>query len=194
MLKILQQAPPGFAGGIDVVNKLDENVLKDLSYDVLSNLQEATGTASISVNKYAKLSEVNEESLYAAVRSLNYLFRSCSESSITPEALQKGLKWSFAWKDEAIQVILDVWQDRGAVLTVATCEAGANKLLDLQWSLGIAVTSNSCKNLNHPYVHVTMTIADTAGTLQTRTLEMTISEYRAFTKQLKEMSDSLASA
>ncbi|XP_077984466.1 COMM domain-containing protein 6-like isoform X2 [Glandiceps talaboti] len=65
------------------------------------------------------------------------------------------------------------------------------QLVDLKWKLGMGISSDSCRNLNSPYVAITITVADPSGHHITRTFEMTIPEFQNFYKQMKEMASVL---
>uniref|UniRef100_A0A7N4PBC8 COMM domain-containing protein 6 n=2 Tax=Dasyuridae TaxID=9277 RepID=A0A7N4PBC8_SARHA len=62
-----------------------------------------------------------------------------------------------------------------------------NQLLDLQWKMGMAVSSDSCKSLKSPYVAVTLKVADQSGQITNKSFEMTIPQFQYFFKQFKEM-------
>ncbi|XP_029937560.1 COMM domain-containing protein 6 isoform X2 [Myripristis murdjan] len=61
------------------------------------------------------------------------------------------------------------------------------QLIDLQWKLGMAVSSDTCRSLNSPYVCLLLKIAEPSGQIQQRSFEMTIPQFQNFHKQLKEM-------
>jgi len=52
------------------------------------------------------------------------------------------------------------------------------QLIDLQWKLGVSVGSSSCKNLNSPFVTMTIKVAEPSGHLKTRSFEMTIAQFQ----------------
>ncbi|KAM9036495.1 COMM domain-containing protein 6 isoform X2 [Sarcophilus harrisii] len=62
-----------------------------------------------------------------------------------------------------------------------------SELLDLQWKMGMAVSSDSCKSLKSPYVAVTLKVADQSGQITNKSFEMTIPQFQYFFKQFKEM-------
>ncbi|XP_075055929.1 COMM domain-containing protein 6 isoform X3 [Mixophyes fleayi] len=55
----------------------------------------------------------------------------------------------------------------------------------------MAVSSDSCRSLNHPYVTVVLKLADHSGHVRSKVFEMTIPEFQNFFKQFKEMSAAL---
>ncbi|XP_073526450.1 COMM domain-containing protein 6 isoform X2 [Phyllobates terribilis] len=55
----------------------------------------------------------------------------------------------------------------------------------------MAISSDGCKSLNHPYVTVELKVAEYSGQVQNKVFEMTIPEFQHFSKQFKEMSAAL---
>uniref|UniRef100_A0A4W3HV99 TBC1 domain family member 4 n=1 Tax=Callorhinchus milii TaxID=7868 RepID=A0A4W3HV99_CALMI len=51
------------------------------------------------------------------------------------------------------------------------------ELVDLQWKLGMAMSSDSCRSLNHPYVTMTLKVADSSDVIS-RSFEMTIPQFQ----------------
>ncbi|XP_074234433.1 COMM domain-containing protein 6 isoform X4 [Camelus bactrianus] len=54
-----------------------------------------------------------------------------------------------------------------------------NQLLDFQWKLGMAVSSDSCRSLKYPYVAVMLKVADDSGQVKKKSFEMTIPQFQA---------------
>jgi hypothetical protein len=48
----------------------------------------------------------------------------------------------------------------------------------MQWKLGVAVSSDSCKNLNASFVAMTVKVADNTGKLTTHSFEMSIPQFK----------------
>ncbi|XP_061164111.1 COMM domain-containing protein 6-like [Saccostrea echinata] len=67
----------------------------------------------------------------------------------------------------------------------------AGKLIDMKWKLGVAVSSDECKSLNSPCVTMTLKVADSSGKISTHSMEMTISQFQNFSKQMKEMANKM---
>ncbi|XP_074047916.1 COMM domain-containing protein 6 isoform X2 [Macrotis lagotis] len=72
-------------------------------------------------------------------------------------------------------------------MTTAGCKRKETELLDLQWKMGMAVSSDSCRSLKSPYVAVTLKVADQSGQISNKSFEMTIPQFQHFFKQFKEM-------
>ncbi|XP_072332268.1 COMM domain-containing protein 6 isoform X3 [Scyliorhinus torazame] len=65
------------------------------------------------------------------------------------------------------------------------------ELVDLQWKLGMAISSDSCRSLNHPYVTMMLKVADPSGEIISRSFEMTVPQFRNFSKQFREVATAL---
>lgn len=48
----------------------------------------------------------------------------------------------------------------------------------MDWKLGTAMSSSSCKSFNCPYVTLQMRVAESDGTIKQHTLEMTIPQFQ----------------
>ena len=56
--------------------------------------------------------------------------------------------------------------------------AAVLKLVDFQWKLGMAVSSDRCRSLKYPYVAVKLKVADPSGQVNTKSIEMTIPQFQ----------------
>ncbi|KAG5204229.1 hypothetical protein JEQ12_002205 [Ovis aries] len=57
-----------------------------------------------------------------------------------------------------------------------------NQLIDFQWKLGMAVSSDSCRSLKYPYVAVMLKVADHSGQVKNKSFEMTIPQFQCIPK------------
>uniref|UniRef100_A0A8C1IIZ2 TBC1 domain family member 4 n=1 Tax=Cyprinus carpio TaxID=7962 RepID=A0A8C1IIZ2_CYPCA len=51
-------------------------------------------------------------------------------------------------------------------------------VLYIQWKLGMAVSSDTCRSLNSPFISVLMKIADTSGEMSYKSFEMTVQQFQ----------------
>lgn len=56
--------------------------------------------------------------------------------------------------------------------------AAVLKLVDFQWKLGMAVSSDRCRSLKYPYVAMKLKVADPSGQVNTKSIEMTIPQFQ----------------
>lgn len=68
---------------------------------------------------------------------------------------------------------------------------GVGQLIDLKWKVGVAMSSDSCRSLNSPYVAMTIKVADPAERETTHNFEMTVEQFLNFFKQLQDMASVL---
>uniref|UniRef100_A0A8C9BFA3 COMM domain-containing protein 6 n=1 Tax=Phocoena sinus TaxID=42100 RepID=A0A8C9BFA3_PHOSS len=55
-----------------------------------------------------------------------------------------------------------------------------NQLIDFQWKLGMAVSSDSCRPLKYPYVAVMLKVAHHSGQVKNKSFEMTVPQFQNF--------------
>lgn len=48
----------------------------------------------------------------------------------------------------------------------------------MDWKLGVAMSSSSCRSLSTPYISLQLKISDSATTTQLRHIEMTVPEFQ----------------
>uniref|UniRef100_H0W7A1 COMM domain-containing protein 6 n=1 Tax=Cavia porcellus TaxID=10141 RepID=H0W7A1_CAVPO len=53
-----------------------------------------------------------------------------------------------------------------------------SELIDFQWKLGMAVSSDSCRSLKYPYVTVMLKVADHSGQVKNISFEMTVPQFQ----------------
>uniref|UniRef100_A0A671RGU5 TBC1 domain family member 4 n=1 Tax=Sinocyclocheilus anshuiensis TaxID=1608454 RepID=A0A671RGU5_9TELE len=53
-----------------------------------------------------------------------------------------------------------------------------DRLIYIQWKLGMAVSSDTCRSLNSPFICVLMKIADTSGEMSYKSFEMTVQQFQ----------------
>lgn len=118
-------------------------------------------------------------------------FRSAGKSNLSADDLVSKLEeGSNKWAKASLQVLHRLWTEHGALVQAqqkveATLSIG--QLVDMQWRLGMAVSSDTCRSLNSPYVTLLLKIVEPSGQICHRSFEMTIPQFQNFHKQFKEM-------
>ncbi|OCT92655.1 hypothetical protein XELAEV_18015713mg [Xenopus laevis] len=132
---------------------------------------------------------ISEDELRKIIRGMTALFSTAAKYNVTCEELLSMLISKLP--KQILQVIRHVWNEEGKHL----CELQKSRdllpsgeLVDFHWKIGMAVSSDSCRSLNHPYVTVELKVADYSGQITSKILELTIPEFKNFHKQFKEMS------
>ncbi|XP_077200089.1 COMM domain-containing protein 6 isoform X3 [Paroedura picta] len=95
---------------------------------------------------------------------------------------------------QALQVIRHVWNEQGNSIA-GSAEANnigmVGQLIDFQWKLGVAVSSDTCRSLKCPYVTMAVKVADASGHVTSKSFEMTVAQFQNFYSQFKEMASVL---
>ncbi|XP_048454361.1 COMM domain-containing protein 6 [Rhincodon typus] len=116
---------------------------------------------------------------------------SAAQSNMSTEELIAKLADSNSkWSKQMLQVIRHVWTEQGKLITTpedAKHMLTVGQLVDLKWKLGMAVSSDSCRSLNHPYVTMMLKVANPSGEIISRSFEMTIPQFQNFSKQFREV-------
>uniref|UniRef100_A0A8C3SBK4 COMM domain-containing protein 6 n=1 Tax=Chelydra serpentina TaxID=8475 RepID=A0A8C3SBK4_CHESE len=66
----------------------------------------------------------------------------------------------------------------GAAEPVIGAEAVHKAIIDIQWKLGMAVSSDNCRSLKYPYVTMTLKVAEPSGQIKNKSFEMTIPQFQ----------------
>ncbi|XP_070553177.1 COMM domain-containing protein 6-like [Ptychodera flava] len=196
-MAVLQTIPEGFTIAVETINGIPQDILAELCRDVLLFLQYRLGTVNVG-DFHSKLENVesnfSKDAVQGAINALTFIFRSAAIAKVSADVLGRELKGTLAWNDTSLTVVKHLWAEQGQTLMSSeTAQQMLNigQLVDMEWKLGLALSSDSCRSLNSPYVAMTMTVADPSGHHITRTFEMTIPEFQNFHKQMKEMASIL---
>ncbi|XP_029314256.1 COMM domain-containing protein 6 [Cottoperca gobio] len=179
---------------VDSICKLSPDLLAEACGHILTYLQGQTrGVDSALISDGFQKAGVrcDHEALQNIVRFLLLTFRSAGKSNLSGDDLVSRLEeGSNKWPKASLQVLHRLWSEHGA-LVHAQQEVQAmlsiGQLVDMQWKLGMAVSSDTCRSLNSPYVSLRLKIVEPSGQICQRSLEMTIPQFQNFHKQFKEM-------
>lgn len=179
---------------VDNICKLSPDLLAEACQHILTYLQGHTrGVDSAEISDSFQRAGVrfNNEALQDIVRFLMLTFRSAGKSNLSADDLVSKLEeGSNKWAKASLQVLHRLWTEHGALVQAqqkveATLSIG--QLVDMQWRLGMAVSSDTCRSLNSPYVTLLLKIVEPSGQICHRSFEMTIPQFQNFHKQFKEM-------
>jgi len=65
------------------------------------------------------------------------------------------------------------------------------KLINIDWKVGVALQSSHCKNLNSPFVRVTLLLEDENSVRTTNTFEMTLLEFKVFSRKFTDINTAM---
>lgn len=194
---VLTNAPLGFSNAVSALNSLPQGLLAEMCQDVMAFLQSDIGYLPSENHKLtiAGLSLSPRPDAETCLNALIFLFKSAASEAVSVESLVSELKSSSQWSESCVAVIRHIWKEEGPTLCSKSKETlSVGQLVSMDWQLGMAMSSSSCRSLNSPYVTLQLNIADPSGSLQQRTLQMSVSEFQNFASQLKDMATALETA
>ncbi|XP_071335347.1 COMM domain-containing protein 6 isoform X1 [Trachinotus anak] len=179
---------------VDSICRLSPDLLAEACQHILTYLQgQARGVDSAEISDRFQRAGVrlDHEALQNMIRFLLLTFRSAGKNNLSGDDLVSRLEeGSNKWSKASLQVLHRLWSERGALVHAqqqvqAMCSIG--QLVDMQWKLGMAVSSDTCRSLNSPYVSLMLKIVEPSGQICQRSFEMTIPQFQNFHKQFKEV-------
>ncbi|KAL3878275.1 hypothetical protein ACJMK2_030640 [Sinanodonta woodiana] len=190
--------PAGFGDTIGLINNWPQEMLSELCEEVILLLQYKIG--SINRNKYLEKllmqdSTLTSEKVKSCINAVSHLYRFAAKAKLSGEDLHQQLTSDFTCGVSTLSVITNVWKTKGPSLIACNFteeKLNIGQLVDLQWKLGMAISSDSCKSLNSPFVILKLKVSDPSGNLHTYTMEMTLTQFKNFSTQLKEIASLLA--
>ncbi|XP_053733968.1 COMM domain-containing protein 6 [Synchiropus splendidus] len=174
--------------------RIPPDVLGESCRHILAYLQgQSSGvdSAEISQSFHRAGVRLDHESVQSIVRLLLLTFRSAGKSRLSGDQLvQKLEEANQKWAKAVLQILHRLWCEHGALVQAQqelqdTLSVG--QLVDVQWKLSLAVSSDTCRSLNSPFVTLLLKIAEPSGQISQRSFEMTVPQFQNFHKQLKEM-------
>ncbi|XP_073436493.1 COMM domain-containing protein 6 isoform X5 [Dendrobates tinctorius] len=187
----------GFEKSSDLMKLLPPDLFAELCQQCIQHLQcQSAGVDQTLLCQRFQAAGVdtNVDEVRNVINAVNYLFSNAAKHKLTTETLLNTVTSHYKLPKQTLQVIRHVWNEEGKKLCDIECSRDllpAAQLLDFQWKIGMAISSDGCKSLNHPYVTVELKVAEHSGQVQNKVFEMTVPEFQHFSKQFKEMSAAL---
>uniref|UniRef100_A0A4W5KMD5 COMM domain-containing protein 6 n=1 Tax=Hucho hucho TaxID=62062 RepID=A0A4W5KMD5_9TELE len=179
---------------VENIGRLPPDLLAETCQQILSHLQgQVRGVDSAEISdKFQRAGiRLDQDALQEVVQFLFLTFRSIEKNNLSADVLVARLaEGSSKWSKAALQVLHRLWSDQGTLVNThqeSQAMLSIGQLVDMQWKLGMAVSSDTCRSLNSPYVSLLLKIADTSGQISQRSFEMTIAQFQNFYRQFKEM-------
>lgn len=184
----------GINKAVDNICKIPQELLANTCQHILTYLQghtQGVDSAEISDRFQQAGVQLEHEALQSIIRFLLLTFRSAGKSNLSGDDLVSKLEEnSNKWPKASLQVLHKLWSEHGTSVH-AQQEVHAmlsiNQLVDMQWKLSMAVSSDTCRSLNSPYVSLLLKMVEPSGQITHRSFEMTIPQFQNFHKQFKEM-------
>ncbi|KAM4558021.1 COMM domain-containing protein 6 [Odontesthes bonariensis] len=179
---------------VENICRLPPDLLTEACDHILTYLQGKTsGVDSAEVSQTFQRAGVrlDHEAQRNIIRFLTLTFRSGGKSNLSAdEVVTKLEEGSTKWSKASLQVLRGLWSERGALVHAqqeARAMLSVSQLVDMEWKLGTAVSSDTCRSLNSPYVTVLLKFVEPSGQICRRSFEMTIPQFQNFHKQFKEI-------
>ncbi|CAL8342947.1 unnamed protein product [Boreogadus saida] len=176
------------------IGTLSLELFTDTCQHILSYLQGLTrGVDSSQISNTFQRNGVNldENALQSIIRFLMLTFRSAGKSNLSAGDLVSKLEEGCTkWPKASLQVVHKLWTEQGPLVhsqQEVQALLSIGQLVDMQWKLGMAVSSDTCRSLNSPFVSVLLKIVEPSGQISQKSFEMTIPQFQNFHKQFKEM-------
>ncbi|KAJ8404621.1 hypothetical protein AAFF_G00334840 [Aldrovandia affinis] len=179
---------------VENIGSLPADLFAETCQQILTQLQgqaQAIDVAEISERFQKAGIRLDLEAVQAITKLLSFNFRSAAKNVLSAEQLIAGLMESCSkWSKPALQVVRKLWSDQGTLVCGhqgVQAAVSVGQLVDVQWKLGMAVSSDTCRSLNSPYVSLLLKTTDTSGLMSNKSFEMTIPQFQNFFRQFKEM-------
>ncbi|KAL4604981.1 COMM domain-containing protein 6 [Arapaima gigas] len=185
---------PGVDTIVGSIGKLPQDLFAETCQQVVSQLQGRT--LAVDVSKICETFQqdgvsLDYEALEKIIKLLAFDFRLAAKKNLTAEQLVTKLSQSSSlWPKSALQAVHKLWSEQGELVCSyqeAQIMMSVGQLVDVQWKLGMAVSSDTCRSLNSPYVSMLLKIAETSGQISTKCFEMTIPQFQNLFRQFKEI-------
>jgi len=197
MSELLNDTPEGYAAAIRDLCTIPQDLLADLSHEVLDFLSYRVGDVDVAM-LVQKLSLAGfsgtPKQVQGSVNALTLTFRHAIKQQVDAPGLATELK-SFGasvWTAKAVNVVKHVWSERGAaacgeVQRLSQDVLNIGNLVHMKWKLGLSTQSSLAKNMGRAYVGIELTLKDSADNTKIESFELSLSQFQNFSKQMKDM-------
>ncbi|KAB5576898.1 hypothetical protein PHYPO_G00203810 [Pangasianodon hypophthalmus] len=183
---------------VENIGKLPSEVFEETCHEILLHLEGKRSAVDL-VENYQKFQRaginLDWKAVQDIIRLLSFNFRSAAKTNLTADGLVTKLgECTSKWSKSSLQVMHQLWTEHGSLVKAhqeVQAVASIGQLVDIQWKLGIAVSSDTCRSFNSPYISVLMKIADTSGEISYKSFEMTVLQFQNFYRQFKEIASVL---
>lgn len=197
MGELLNDPPQGYAAAIRDLCTIPQDLLADVSHEVLDFLSYRVGDVDVAtLIQKLSLAEFSgsAKQVQGSVNALTFTFRRAIKQQIDAPELAAELK-SFGasvWVGKAVNVVKHVWAERGAtacseVQRLSQDVLNIGQLVHMKWKLGLSTQSSLAKNMGRAYVAIELTLKDSADNTHIQSFELNLSQFKNFSKQMKEM-------
>lgn len=179
---------------VDLISGLPPDAFSETCLHVLAYLGgQSIGVDALELSNRLLTAGITHdfEDLQSITRYILLTFRYAGNQSLSADDLISKLEeGSSRWATSVLQVIHKLWSEHGAEVKSQQEAKGMlsiGQLVDMQWKLGMAVSSDTCRSLNSPYVMVMLKVADPSGQICQKSFEMTIQQFQNLHSQFKDI-------
>uniref|UniRef100_A0A7M4FLG8 COMM domain-containing protein 6 n=1 Tax=Crocodylus porosus TaxID=8502 RepID=A0A7M4FLG8_CROPO len=178
--------PFDFGNTADTIRSIPQDLFAELCEQIIQHLcGKIPGVNTVELCQRFRTAgiELNVGDLAKVVNVVSFLFSTAAKNNVSAEELSANLSSTVnVLPKHAIQVIRHIWNEQGKSISVseeARNMATVGQLIDIQWKLGMAVSSDSCRSLKYPYVTMTLKVAEPSGQITSKSFEMTMPQFQA---------------
>ncbi|XP_028401403.1 COMM domain-containing protein 6-like [Dendronephthya gigantea] len=182
----------GFSSAVKAIDQVPQDLLLEMCQDVIAMLQYKTSFIPLDHYKMCLKRTDSGESIepQLVVNGLTHIFRSAAIAKVTGESLYNDLKTNGGLREQVLTTLKHVWSDQGHLVSHLNTEQSFNvgQLLDIQWKLCVGMSSSHCKGLKSPYINALVQSTDSFGKISNHSFEMTLSEFKKFATEMRDIS------
>ncbi|CAB4011715.1 Hypothetical predicted protein [Paramuricea clavata] len=182
----------GFSSAVKAINQVPQDLLFEMCEDVASMLQYKTSFIPLDHYKMCLSHTCSDSDIdpKLVVNGLTHVFRSAATGKVTAESLYNELKSNGTLKEDVLTTLKRVWSEQGHLVSNSNLDQSftVGQLLDIQWKLSVGMSSTNCKGLNSPFVTALVKSTDSFGKVSSNSFEMTLSEFKKFATEMRDIS------
>ncbi|XP_053869229.1 COMM domain-containing protein 6 [Malaclemys terrapin pileata] len=186
--------PLDFGSTADIIKLIPKDLFAELCERIIQHLHcQIAGVNTVELCQRLQTAgvEMKVADLAKIINVVSFLFGTAAKNNLSAEELSTGLGNAISMLPKhAVQVIRHIWNEQGKSIIMsedARNMATVGQIIDIQWKLGMAVSSDSCRSLKYPYVTMTLKVAEPSGQIMSKSFEMTVPQFQDFFRHFKEI-------
>ncbi|KAM7179815.1 COMM domain-containing protein 6 isoform 3-T3 [Macrochelys suwanniensis] len=147
--------PFDFGSTADIIKLIPKDLFAELCERIIQHLHcRILGVNTVELCQRFQTAgvEINVADLAKIINFVSFLFSTAAKNNLSAEELSTGLGNAISMLPKhAVQVIRHIWNEQGKSISMSEDTrnmATVGQIIDIQWKLGMAVSSDSCRSLN----------------------------------------------
>ncbi|XP_073203049.1 COMM domain-containing protein 6 isoform X3 [Lepidochelys kempii] len=143
-----------FGSTADIIKLIPKDLFAELCERIIQHLHcQIPGVNTVELCQRFQTAgvEMNVADLAKIINVVSFLFSTAAKNNLSAEELSTGLGNVIRMLPKhAVQVIRHIWKEQGKSIIMsedARNMATVGQIIDIQWKLGMAVSSDSCRSL-----------------------------------------------